>query len=142
MQPNPFILRLGILAVIAGFAALFAWLLWDVWYSSTTPYDPNDLQVYLIPPVAGALGIGLALQLGVSPKIEGEPGWKDRLWSLIDPKRLIGLGSIVLFVAVVVGIFVWASREDETPELVTTLILTVVGYLVAAYAAAARGGKL
>src|SRR5688572_15956787 len=116
MQPNPYMLRLAMMAVIAGYAALFGWLLWDVWYSSSEPYAPNDLQAYLIPPLSGALGIGLAMQLGVEPKIEGAPDWKEKLAAFFSPKRLLGLGSIVLGAGIVVGIFVWASRQDETPE--------------------------
>ena len=44
LQANPWILRLGLVAVIGGFVALFAWLLWDVWYSSRLRTSPTTCK--------------------------------------------------------------------------------------------------
>ena len=136
--PNPFLLRVALLAVIAGFAAFFTWLLIDTWNASGL-YEPNSLQLFITPTLAGALAVGTAIQLGVEPRaVAVPPSWQDRLLAFLSVKRLIGLGAVVYLIAAGAGLFVWARRMDETPELVSAIVLTAVGYLAAAYASAAR----
>jgi hypothetical protein len=138
MTPNPFLLRVAIVAVIVGFVVFFTWTLVDTWNASGL-YEPNSLQLFITPTLAGALAVGTALQLGVEVKAAVPPkSWTERLLAFLSIKRLITLGAVVYLIAAGAGIFVWAKRMDETPELVSALVLTAVGYLAAAYAAAAR----
>lgn len=137
MTPNPFLLRVAIVAVIVGFVVFFTWTLIDTWNASGL-YQPNNLQLFITPTLAGALAVGTALQLGVEPRRAAPTNWTERLLAFFSIKRLITLGAVIYLIAAGVGIFVWARRMDETPELVSALVLTAVGYLAAAYAAAAR----
>jgi hypothetical protein len=137
MTPNPFLLRVAIVAVIVGFVVFFGWTLVDTWNASGL-YEPNSLQLFITPTLAGALAVGTALQLGVEVKAAEAKSWSERLLAFFSIKRLITLGAVVYLIAAGVGVFVWAKRMDETPELVSALVLTAIGYLAAAYAAAAR----
>jgi hypothetical protein len=140
MKPNKTLQRLALLIVIFGFAGLFAWLLIDT-LRADAPFDPSDLQTALTPVLSGALGLVLALSLGVDT---GGADTKDttsrwrRLWDNID--AFLVLGAIVYLISGVAGAIVWGIKDEVTPALVTAIVLTIGGYLAATMTALARSG--
>jgi cytochrome bd-type quinol oxidase subunit 2 len=129
VKPHPGMIKLAIVIATGVFVALFAWLLVDTWRANAA-LEPNPMQLFLTPIFSGALGLVLALSLGVEPAARGEAWFTE--------KRLLLIAAVIYLVAAVVGGVVWAFRQDETPELVSALVLTVAGYLAASVTAAAR----
>ena len=138
MKPNRFIQWIALAIVILGYAGLFTWLLADTLDHSSS-FDVRPVLTYVTPIFSGALGLILALSLGVEPKTEsigtGIVAW---IKSLFGVPKLLLLGAIVYLASGVAGAIVWGIKGDVTPELVTTVILTVAGYLGATAAALAR----
>jgi H+/Cl- antiporter ClcA len=135
MVPNPALVKLAIVVVTGAFCALFGWLLVDT-VNTEASFQPTDMQVVLTPIFSGALGLVLALALGV------EPGARDKTRSWIEDvfttKRLLLAAAVIYLLAAVVGGVVWGLNEDFTPDLVKALVLTVAGYLAAAVTGAAK----
>ena len=80
----------------------------------------------------------LALSLGVEAAIAGMT-FRDRLKKVFEIPGLLRVGAVVYLLSAVVGGIVWGIQEDVTPDLVTSVVLTVAGYGAAAMTALARG---
>ena len=138
MKPMPGMVWGSIVGVIVAFAILWTWLLVDTW-NATTELEPSGIQTSLTPILAGALGLLFALSLGVDPKLKAAPGLWARLKALFTTDALLVLGAVVYGLAALAGVVVWAKAGDDTPELVSSLVLVAAGYAVAAMTALARG---
>ena len=138
VKPSPFMIWFAVLIVVLGYIGIFGWLLVDTLRHSAS-FDVRPAQSYVLPPFAGALGLVLALSLGVDPtkKIYGR-SLKERLKRLLSVDHILLFGGIAYLVSAVAGFIVWAVKGNITPELVTTVVLTVVGYLAAAATQIAR----
>ena len=132
MKPVPAVQKVFLAGSILAFAALFGSLLKDTWDASA-PFEPEPIHRYVLPILGGAFGLVLALALGVDPA-RGAAGW--RAFFTID--RLLLVGALVYAAAAVVGGYVWYEKAEITPELVTTLVLIVVGYAATLVAALGR----
>jgi hypothetical protein len=94
----------------------------------------------VLPILSGALGLVLALALGVDPKTKLRgASLSQRLKALfLTTDKLLLLGAWVYALSAVAGIAVWVHKDTVTPALVTTVVLTVVGYAGATVTALAR----
>ena len=140
MKPSPALQRFALALLIAGYAFLFSWLLVDTWHHSAT-FDVPAPFTATVPLLAGALGVILAHGLGVNPltKIQGNT-FGEKLGSFFSTDRLLAIGAIVYLVLGIVAIAVWIKKDTVTPALVSTIGLTVVGYLAASAIALSGGG--
>jgi hypothetical protein len=140
MTPNPVLQRFALVLVITGYAALFGWLGADTWHHSAK-FDVRTAFTATIPPLAGALGVMLAHGLGVDPKTRLRfGGGRSFLVSLLDTDRLLLAGAVVYMLSGIAGIAIWIHKGDDvTPALLSTIALTVVGYLVASGTTLAGG---
>jgi hypothetical protein len=140
VQPDPKLQRFAILLVVVGFAGLFTWLLIDTLRADAS-FEPRGVQTVLIPLFAGALGLVLALALGVDPKSRQSQSVRDVLRYLFwSDDGLLRLGAFVYLGAAVLGAIVWGIQQDETPGLVTAIVFTTAGYLAAVITSRARPG--
>jgi hypothetical protein len=137
MKPIPAMVGAAIVGVIVSFAVLWTWLLVDTWNASEK-LDPSGPQASLTPILAGGLGLLFALALGVDPNVRGAPGFWARLRAVFKVGNLLVVGAVVYGLAALAGVVVWAEAGDDTPELVSTLVLVAAGYAVAAMTALAR----
>jgi hypothetical protein len=83
----------------------------------------------------------LAHGLGVDPKtkLQGR-GLRALIRAFFSTDILLIVGAVVYLLSGIVGIVVWIHAGDEvTPALLTTISLTVIGYIVAAGTALAGG---
>jgi hypothetical protein len=140
MKPSPVLQWIALALLIVAYGGLFGWLLKDTWDHSAA-FDVRSVQTHVTPILSGALGLVLALALGVDPKtrIRGE-NLRERLRALFAVRGLLLAGAVVYLVSAIVGGIVWGIKEDVTPALVTTIVLTVAGYLAATVTAMARRG--
>ena len=141
MKTNPVLQRFALCLVIAGYGLLFGWLAVDTWHHSAK-FDVKGAFTATIPPLAGALGVMLAHGLGVDPKTKLRgPRLRDRLRGFFSTDVLLTVGAIVFLLSGIAGIVVWIHKGDDvTPALLTTIALSVIGYLVAS-AIAQSGGN-
>lgn len=133
MKPNPTLQAFFVFLAITVFAALFGSLLWETW-DAAAPFDPKAIHLYVLPFLGGAFGLVLALALGVDPAKLGRVGWG----AVFTVQRLLLFGAVVYALAAVAGGFVWWKKDAVTPELVTTIVVTVAGYAAALIAALGR----
>ena len=138
MTPNPALQKLAVVLVIIGFGGLFGWLLGDT-VAHEQEFEPRTVQTVLTPVLSGALGLVLALALGVDPVSVREESFLGRLKRIVDVRSLLLLGGLVYLCAGLAGAVIWGLKGDVTPDLVTALTLTVFGYLAATVTALARG---
>jgi hypothetical protein len=129
---------IAIVGVIVAYIALFTSLLIDTWHH-TAKFEPHGIQTFVTPLLSGALGLVLALSLGVDPdkKIRGAT-LRDRLKALLASDKILLFGGAVYFASAFAGGYVWYHKDEVTPALVSTVVMTVAGYAVAAMAAIAR----
>jgi hypothetical protein len=137
VKANPKVQQVAILLVIAAFVGLFGSLLWETWEASSE-IEVDGIQAAATPLLAGALGLLLALALGVEPKMRDARSWKERLRALVTINALLTLGAVVYMLAAVAGGIVWWKKGDITPDMVSTLVLAAIGYAVAAIAVLSR----
>jgi hypothetical protein len=121
-----------------GYAALFGALLEDT-LDADKAFEPDDFTSTITPLLSGALGLVLAVSLGVEVKAAGaRAGLVDRLKALFKTETLLVVGAVIYLVSGIAGGYVWRKQGDVTPDLVTAVVLTVAGYLVATVTALAR----
>jgi hypothetical protein len=137
MQPNSSLQRLAVLLAIVLFIVLYGWLLVSTLLASD-PLEPSAMISVTLPILSGALGLVLALGLGVDPTVRGATSFRDRLRKMWALDTLLFSGAVVYLLAGITGLIVWGAQGDLTPELVTVIALTVIGYLGAAVTASAR----
>ena len=138
MKPNPVLQRFALLLVIAGYGLLFSWLAVDTWNHSAK-FDVGGGLTATVPPLAGALGVMLAHGLGVDPRTKLTGDFSDWIGGLFSTEVLLTVGAIVFLLSGIAGIVVWIHKGDDvTPALLTTISLSVIGYLVAAAIAMAN----
>ena len=138
MKPSAALRAFALFLVVAGYALLFGALLMDTMNADET-YEPGDFTTAIIPLLSGALGLVLAVSLGVEVKNAGVAAtWWDRVKALLNVRGLLLLGAVVYLLSGAAGGYVWYKQDDLTPDLVTAVVLTVAGYLVATVTALAR----
>jgi hypothetical protein len=137
---SPAFQKVAIVTVALAYGGLFGWLLADTLHHSG-PFDPRPVQANVIPILAGALGLVLALALGVDPntRIQGT-GLVHWLRQLLAFRRLLLFGALVYLASAIAGGVVWGIKDNTTPTLVTAVVLLVAGYFAGAVTAATRGG--
>ena len=108
MKPVKGIQWLAVLVAILGFGGLYFSLLIDVWDADAV-VQPRDIQVTITPILSGALGLLLALALGV-----------------------------VYLLAGLAGAVVRWHNGDAMPDTAKAIALTVFGYVAATVTARAR----
>jgi hypothetical protein len=137
MQPNKKLQGMALLAVMALFLWIFGALLVDTW-RATQPVKPGSADTAIIPILSGGLGLVLALALGVDPSLSRTGPWHARLKAAFSLANMLTASAVVYLVAGLAGVVVWQEKGDVTPDLVTAVSLTVVGYAAATLAALAR----
>jgi hypothetical protein len=138
VKPSPTIIWIAILGVIVAYVLLFASLLIDTWHHADK-FEPRGVQTFVTPLLSGALGLVLALSLGVDPdkKIRGD-SLRARLKSLLASDKILLLGGFIYLVSAFAGGYVWYHKDNVTPAIVSTVVMTVAGYAAAAMAGIAR----
>ena len=100
--------------------------------------DPGLQRFDVTPVLSGALGLVLALSLGVDAKLSATTFW-GRLKQVFEVPGLLRVGAVTYLISALFGGVVWGIQGDTTPALVTSVVLTVAGYAAAAVTALARG---
>lgn len=131
--------RFALALVTLVYLGLFGWLLVDT-LNADAAFEPSDIQRTVIPVLTGSLGLVLALALGVEAKTRllAAASPKERFAALWTVKGLLRLGAGAYLLSALLGGLVWGIKEDVTPDLVTTVVLIVAGYLAAAMSTLAR----
>jgi hypothetical protein len=138
MTPNPVLQSFAVLLVVASYAGLFGALLIDT-LNAEQAFEPDDFTSTVTPLLAGALGLVLAAALGVEVKAAAGVEGIEKLKVLLQVQALLLLGAMIYLASAVFGGYVWWQKGGTiTPEVVKTVVLAVVGYLVATVAALAR----
>jgi hypothetical protein len=140
MKPNPVLRGLVVVVVVVGYAWLFGALLLDT-LDADKAFEPGEFTSQAVPILSGALGLVLAVALGVEIKAAGlaDATRVGRLKALLRIDNLLLAGAIVYLFSAAAGGYVWNEQGgDITPELVKVVVLTVIGYGAATVAAAAR----
>jgi hypothetical protein len=128
---DPAWIRVALVLVILAWVALFGSLLVETALADEL-VDPGGAETAFIPLLSGALGLALAVKLGVDPKVRDQDKWWKRLWAVFTPERLVGIGAGIYAISGLLGLIVWWVNEDATPDLVSTVALTVFGYAASA----------
>ena len=138
VKPSPTIAWFAIVGVIVAYMALFTSLLVDTW-DHTAKFEPRGVQTFVTPLLSGALGLVLALALGVDPN-KGIRGKTLREWlkGLFATDKILLFGAAIYLASAFAGGFVWWKKDEVTPALVSTIVMTVAGYAAAAMTAIAR----
>lgn len=141
MKPVQGIQWLAVLMAILGFGGLYFSLLIDVWDADAL-VKPRDIQITITPILSGALGLLLALALGVEPQALSSQGFSGNLKALIskllEVELLLKVGACVYLLAGLAGGVVWWHNGDAMPDTAKAIALTVFGYVAATVTARAR----
>lgn len=137
MKPNDTLQRIALVVVMAGFVWIFGSLLRDTWHATAT-VNPGPADTAILPILSGGLSLVLALALGVDPKLIRTGTWGQKLKAAFSADNLLTVCAFVYLVAGLAGVVVWREKGDITPDLVTAVSLTVVGYASATLAALTR----
>lgn len=140
MTAHPFLVRSSLVLLMVAYAILFGWLAADTWHHSAK-FDPQPAFTAAVPLLAGALGVMLARGLGVDPtrRIQGK-NFGEKLRSFFTTDILLLSGAAVFLLSGIAGLIVWIHKGDVTPALLSTITLTVLGYMAASATNLAGGG--
>ena len=139
-QPPPGISLLRELLIAAAVAAFFVvWviLLAEVWNAADgKPPELDDLLVGAGAGLAGAIGAGFALAMGIEKKKPDDQSLAYRATALprVDPGKarswILAVGIYGYAVLSAVALLTWLLNRDETPKEIQALAVGFAGYVL------------